>query len=168
MRKIIATLAVSAFASGVLAFAAPMAANAATPARDAFCLSTANTFNTLIGQINTARTNLNTAVNTTNARRDVLSNATATAATAAAALIAAQDTIGGDVAGAQADLNAAVSAFSTAATNWLNAHIVAVNDRNLVTGAVFTANYVQQSSADVGCSPSLNSELIGAQPVEVA
>jgi len=168
MRKIIATLGMTALTTGALAFASPMAANAATPNKDSFCISTANTFNTLVGQINTARTNLDTAVTTTNAKRDVLSNATATAATAAAALINAQDTVGGNVSGAQADLSAASSAFSTAASNWLNAHIAAVNDRNVVTAAVFTADYVQQSSADVACSPALDATLIGAQPVEVA
>ncbi|MGI8776660.1 MAG: hypothetical protein ACR2LJ_04585 [Acidimicrobiales bacterium] len=159
MRKIIVTLGASALMSTVLAVSAPMAAHAVTP-KDTFCSSALANFNTLNGQLQTAKNTLNTDVSTANDKLALLSGAnggggaTGAAATAAAAFVDAQ-TNGGDVTTTKTNLDNATAAFATAANNWLNAHIAAVNDRNFVEGTIFKLDFVVQSSNNVGCPTPL-------------
>lgn len=155
MRKIIATLGMTALASGALAFVSPMAAHAVTPT-DTFCAEALANYNTLNGQLQTATSTLNTDVTTANNKLALLSGttggggATGAAATAAANYVDAQ-TNGGDVVTTKTALDNATAAFSAAANNWLNAHIAAVNDRNFVEGTIFKLDFVVQSATDVGC-----------------
>jgi|GEM_PF-4599328 len=161
MRKIIATLGLTAITSAGLAFASPMAAHAVTN-HDAFCATAQANYNTFNGQLSTATNTLNTDVATVGQKLTLLDTAEQNAATAAAALIVAQDT-NGDVATTQTNLNNATAAFSTAASNWLNAHIAVVNDRNFVTGTIFKLRFIAESMIAVGCA---NPPAVPADPIE--
>jgi len=161
MRKIIVTLGASALMSTVLAVSAPMAAHAATN-KENFCATAQANYNTFNGQLQTATNTLSTDVTTVAQKLALLDTAEQNAASAAAALITAQDN-GGDVGTTTTNLNNATAAFSTAASNWLNAHIAAVNDRNFVTGTIFKLRFIAESMAAVGCA---NPPIVPADPVE--
>ncbi len=168
MRKIM-TLGLTAItASTVLAFGSPMAAHAGTPTENA-CTQTLTNYNNL----NNTLTNDKNAFQTARQLVDVvpgnklslLTTATDNAANAAAAYVAAQ-TAGGDVTTTKSNYDAAVSAFNTAASNWLNAHIDAVTKRNSVTGDTFLLNFIVKTYNAIGgpCTPAL--PLPTQQPVE--
>ncbi len=168
MRKIMSLGLTALTASTVLAFASPMAAHAVTPT-ESFCTTTLTNYNNL----NNTLTNDTNAFQTArqlvdvgaNNKLSLLTTATDNAANAAAAYVAAQ-TAGGDTTTTKANYDAAVAAFNTAASNWLNAHIDAVNKRNAVTGDTFLLNFVVKAYNNVGSCTPISLPLPVNQPVE--
>jgi len=161
MRKIIMALGASALMSTVLAVSAPMAAHAATN-KETFCATSQANYNTFNGQLATATSTLNTDVATVGQKLALLDQATQNAATAAAAYITALDN-GGDTATTKTNLDNATAAFSTAASNWLNAHIAVVNDRNFATGTIFKLRFIAEAMIATGCP---NPPAVPADPIE--
>ncbi len=140
MRKIM-TLGLTALtASTVLAFGSPMAAHAATHTQD-YCTGTENTRVTLSSQYTNAATDFETARTDVANKLILLTDATTNAANAVPPYFTALDN-GGDTTTTKTNVDNSAAAFSTAASNWLNAHIVAVGKRNFTTGTIFLYNYV--------------------------
>ncbi len=140
MRKIM-TLGLTALtASTVLAFGSPIAAHAATHTQD-YCTSTETTRNTLNSQYTNAVTDFEAARTDVATKLTLLTTATTNAANAVPPYLTALDT-SGDTTTTKTNLDNSSAAFATAASNWLNAHIVAVGKRNFTTGTIFLYNYV--------------------------